>query len=194
MGYAELQSALARLCTDPTLRSKVRDDPEGFAQILSLDANDLRMLERFAFPQVEAFARGLIAKRRGEVADLLPLTCRALGHDRLRSLFARHAERYQPTGVKKHLDDALAFAEYLRRSSIAEPRWLRDLVRFESDGLLMSSGRRRLAIRAFAYPVHEIARELHQGRDVVVDRPAPTLVMLVRWRTGGPVRRWILKV
>ncbi|MGI8924150.1 MAG: hypothetical protein ACR2HJ_08965 [Fimbriimonadales bacterium] len=55
----------------------------------------------------------LIAKRYHELGKLAPMTLRSLG-PRSADCFAAFAEQSWPTGVRRHLDDACEFSDYLR--------------------------------------------------------------------------------
>ena len=125
MGLAEAQRLLARLATDATLRARFAADPEGVAAEFGLSPEEAAHFADLHQGQLDEFARSLIRKRLGEVESLLPLTSRALGPARLAALFRRHAGAHVPRGIKKHRDDAVAFASFLvpRQESSNRPGW-----------------------------------------------------------------------
>jgi hypothetical protein len=146
MGLTELQPVLARLYTDATFREAFLADPAAFGVAHGLSGPDADAVVRLSVPQVEAFAGSLIAKRRNEVRKLLPVSCDLLG-DRFPRMFQCHARRYVPTGLRKHCDDAVAFAEFVagvctRRSPDDAPPPLDgpavDMLRYEAAWLRAS--------------------------------------------------------
>lgn len=186
MGLGESQRLLARLSTDADLRSRFADDPAGVAAGFGLSPTEALALP---FGQVEEFARSLVSKRRGEVESLLPLTCRALGSAKFADLFFRHARGYVPAGIKKHRDDAVAFAKFLAGSEVALA-WVIDLARFEAAALLAHDPARRCVLARLRHHPADLARSATgEGRP-----PAgrPTLVAWSRWTRGGRLRLIVL--
>jgi hypothetical protein len=70
---------------------------------------------------LEAFARSLIGKRRGEVEKLLPRTVQRLG-DRFRPLFGWDARDRPIPDEPRHQQDAEAFARFLMARARAPAR------------------------------------------------------------------------
>lgn len=114
MGLAEVQALMAQLYTDAPLRERFFDDPTAVGLEFDLSGDEIRHLEHLSERQVGRFADALRGKRLHGVAKLLPLTREALG-DRLHDLFQRYAGTYAPRGIRKHRDDALAFATDVER-------------------------------------------------------------------------------
>jgi hypothetical protein len=150
MGLTEIQAAQARLYTSENDRRAFYSDPGRTGAIWGLAPPDIDSLLRIPRPQIEAFARSLIAKRRGEVEKILPMTCFALG-PALAPLFRRHAERYCPVGVHRHVDDASAFARFTAAQSSdgshTLPPWTADAARFELARLrVIQSGKPQILL------------------------------------------------
>ncbi len=186
MGLAESQRLLARLSTDADLRSRFAGDPAGVAADFGLSPAEALALP---FGQVEEFARSLVSKRWGEVELLLPLACRALGPARFADLFARHARGYVPAGIKKHRDDAVAFAGFLAGSEVA-PAWVGDLARFEAAALLAHEPARRFVLARLGHHPADLARAATGDGQAPVGRP--TLAAWSRWTRGGRPRLIVL--
>jgi hypothetical protein len=187
MGLAEAQRLLARLSTDAPLRARFRANPAAVAGEFGLTPDEARTLSALPIAQLDDFAASLIGKRRGEVEMLLPMTFRAIGPARFASLFRRHASAYVPSGIKKHRDDAIAFAGLLAREP--DPPWLADLARLEASSLIVQDPSRRwTAIRLRHHPA-DLARAAIEGGE-----PGRrwTIVAWFRVGHGGFLRRVIL--
>ena len=156
--------------------------------------------------QVHFFARSLLRKRLGEVAKLLPRTRRVLGEPWFEALFVGFAQTYLPQGTKKHWEDAITFAGWLRRQSSPKdtgsggvtlpPRWIVDLAGYEAAALQASRSRSRfLLVRRFCFPPALLARDLASGQQVCVAGPSPAsgcLAIWIRLRQGGRLWQVIL--
>jgi hypothetical protein len=187
MGLAERQRLLARLATDAGLRARLAADVAETLGALGLSPDDAAWLAALPSGQVDDFADSLIAKRRGEVAKLLPGTARALGAARFVDLFRHHASRPIPDGPRKHRDDAIAFAASLRRKPL-EPPWLADLSRLEASALMAHDPARPRTICLLAHHPKDLARAVATGTP---PGGRPTLVAWFRLTRGGRPRRVI---
>ena len=81
MSLGSLQGALARIFTDPALRSAYFADPIATASQLGLRGPDAAALLALDATAVRDFADMLRRKRIACVRKALPLTCRMLGAD-----------------------------------------------------------------------------------------------------------------
>ena len=73
-----------------------------------------------------------------------------LGKD-FTALFWQYAETYLPQGIKKHREDAIAFANFLEKTTSDKES---DLVRYEKTWLLTYESDRYFQICWFRYAVH----------------------------------------
>jgi hypothetical protein len=149
------QEILARLYTEAGLRERFFADPRSVAKELRLTEAELQLLMRLPAAQVDFFARSLTHKRAREVSKLLPVTAQVLGKS-FDAIFFRFAETYQPCGIKKHFDDALTFARFLRqrvRERALTPPWIGDLACYEAASLEATHSTRRFVWRFFRYAV-----------------------------------------
>lgn len=129
MALQQQQDLLARLYTDPNVRQQFLNEPSSFADDLGLSDEDAEALAKAAGYEVNWFADSLVNKRLREVRKLLPISERVIGRDEFERRFREFAAGFAPTTVKKHLEEALAFAEVL----FTDDRI--DLARFESRRL-----------------------------------------------------------
>jgi hypothetical protein len=106
MSLQEEQDFLARLYTDRGLRSQILDDPN-----IAMDRT--RELANAAADEVRWFADSLVSKRLREVEKRLPLTRQTIGSKEFERQFRSFADAYTSTSVKKHVEDALEFADRL---------------------------------------------------------------------------------
>ncbi|WP_435011201.1 hypothetical protein P12x_002502 [Tundrisphaera lichenicola] len=187
MGLAESQRLLARLAVDAPLRARFRADPAAVADEFGLGPQEARTIAELPIAQIDGFAASLIAKRRGEVELLLPLTLRAVGPARFAALFRSHAATFVPSGIKKHRDDALAFAGLLARE--VDKPWMADLLRFEASTLRAHDPSRRWTlIRLHHHPI-DLARAATEGGE---PRRRWTILAWFRRSPRGRLRRVIL--
>lgn len=189
-GLAAMQRLLGRLVTDASLRGRFRVDPRGVGRELGLAQAEADRLASSLDPaSIEEFARSLVAKRANEVADLLPLTRRVLG-PRFRERFAAFARSGAPRGLRKHADDAVAFARHLRCDAVTgrcvEPEWLADLAHYEASWRESSDPARRVIVRVFRHPVRALADALARGESPASVRKR--LSVCVWWRPTGKGR------
>ena len=196
MGLAETQRLLARLYTDAGLRERFFADPLRIGEEFGLGRDDARQLARLSARQVNFFADSLHAKRLGEVRDLLPLTVRALG-ERAASLFKDYAETNLPRGIRKHREDAAAFADYLTKIVVfggADAERVAELARYERTWLKAADMTRGVIACRFRLDVDELARAAGRGDE----RPAlgrkAALVVWFRLSHGRRLRHLVLRL
>jgi len=186
MGLAEQQRLLARLYTDAAFRERFLADPRGQGETLGLAPTDVEQLSGLSPQQLGFFARSLYRKRLGEVRKLLPATRRALG-PRFAALFQQFCDGYTPGGTKKHRDDALAFAAFLRREWSVPP-WIVDLARYEAAWLRATAGECVVLACWFRYPVGAMVREVAEGNGLQPPDKRPTLAFWFRLLGRGRLR------
>ena len=110
MSLPELQRMLARLVTASDLREGFLDDPEGVAESQGWDAQLAGVLATVPPHQLRHYGESLVNKRCREAARCLPLTFKALGDSRFRTLFREYAGESTTRGPARHRDDAISFA------------------------------------------------------------------------------------
>jgi hypothetical protein len=152
---------LGELLADPARRAEFRRDPTAFARQSALSAAEQEELAALAPDELEFQAGALIAKRRHEVARLVPATFARLGAA-AEECFLRYAPTCWPQGHRRHLADAAAFLAYLGAHGHRPSRLERARLRF-------ALGRSWLAVRP--------------GRALVRGRERAVLQVLVRTRT-----------
>lgn len=166
----ELTEALARLLSDAPLRRDFARDPAGMARALEVAEAHRAAFCSMRGEQLDAQAAVLVGKRFHEVAALLPRTFERLG-DAARTLFGAHAETFWPTGHRRHIEDAVAFGEFIieRNPAFADVAELNRL-RFLSGGRWVR--------------FHFVG--------VRVPGPRPRRALQVLYRTPADVRSWLL--
>jgi hypothetical protein len=149
MGLAQTQQVLAQLYTNTDFRERFFANPQAVGTEFELSDEEAQQLAQSA-QQINIFANSLKWKRLGELRELLPRTTKVLGKD-FTSLFWQYAETYLPQGIKKHREDAIAFANFLEKTIDGKER---DLVRYEKTWLLTYERDRCFQISWFRYAVH----------------------------------------
>jgi hypothetical protein len=194
MGLIETQKALAKLYTSARLRERFFADPVAVGRELGFSAQEAKELARASGAQLKSFAVSLHNKRLAEVGKLLPLTSRVLG-SRFREVFMRYAETNVPSGMKKHLGDALAFALFLERTARRErfePPWVLDLMRYEKSRIKASDPRRRVVACLFRYDISRLVRSVARREEETVALRRLCAAIWLRPRRRAPVRYAVL--
>ncbi len=194
MGLAETQRLLARLYTNGVLRERFFADPLKVGEELGLNPDDAHEMARLSARDVNLFASSLRNKRLREVCELLPLTHRVLG-SRIAGLFRQHSDIYTPRGVKKHRDDAIAFATHLEKIASQDgsiPGWVAELIRYEKAWLKAADPGCRIIIRWFRYAVGDLVRRGALGDDPSVPLKQPSLALWFRLSRRGRLRHRVL--
>lgn len=166
------------------------------ASACGLTPDEGEQLAQLSASQVHFFAESLAQKRLCEVGKLLPLCSLFLG-EQFPALFFRYASGFVPSGIKKHLEDAIAFAGYLERAAREEnlgPRWLADLARYEAGWLLASSGGRRWKLRGFRYGITAVLTCAAQGGGGAVPPELPSFALWFRLGRRMRLRHLVLSL
>jgi hypothetical protein len=144
MPLQEQQNLLARLYTDNSYRAEFLKEPSSFGESIGIPPEEAAALADVAACEVEWFAESLVSKRLREVRKMLPLTAQELGAREFDRRFREFCEGYSPTGVKKHLEDSLAFTKTLTGDpSVGSSE--RVMARFESARLTHNAFGRRVS-------------------------------------------------
>ncbi len=133
MGLREQQNFLAKLFTDENLRISFYDNPEKIGQENKLNETEIDQLKGIIAADLNFFADSLINKRLHEAKKILPLTEKVLDSD-FNDLFQDFSTQFQPTSVKKHLEDAIEFCKYLQLQPVGNV-YLKDTAKFEQTKL-----------------------------------------------------------
>lgn len=158
MSLLDVQNFTARLYTDANLRREFLSAPEEIGRANNLTEPEIAELAQVLPEELNFFAESLLYKRLREVEKLLPFTKKALADD-FEKRFRRFAAEFTPESVKKHLEDAIRFAEFLQSEKV-EPFWARDLAKFEQAKLEFNGRRKHFVFRIFDCDIKEI---FHQG-------------------------------
>jgi hypothetical protein len=188
MGLVNNQKLLARLCTEAALRQRYSADPRGVGIAFGLNPEEAEHLAALAVRQVEQFAGSLRNKRYREVTKLLPLSFLVLGDAVFSRLFRRHAARFLPSGVRKHGDDALAFAGLLGCAvsrGEAGPEWAADLVRYEAARLAASIPGRRCTLLFLRHALADMVACTRTRR--AIPHVLPTRWSVAIWFRASPM-------
>lgn len=130
MSLKEQQDLLAKLYTDPDLQAEFADDPTAVLSRYNIQGSEAEAFSALASVEIRFFADSLFAKRFREVQKLLSASSRLLG-PRFREYFVEFASKFNPVSVKKHTEDAIAFADVLMsQPEITDIQ--RDAISFES--------------------------------------------------------------
>lgn len=158
MSLLDVQNLLARIFTDEDLRLRFLSEPEKIGVENNLSASEIEQIRQILPEQINFFAGSLFYKRLHEVEKLLPLTRKTLETE-FEKYFREFANQFLPQTIKKHLEDAIEFVEFLQSKKI-EPVWAKDLARFEGARLLFNNSGKRFLLKKFDFDVRKIIREI----------------------------------
>jgi hypothetical protein len=158
MSLLDVQNLLARIFTDEALRLRFLSEPEKIGIENNLSASEIEQIRQILPEQINFFADSLFYKRLHEVEKLLPLTRKALGTE-FEKYFREFANQFLPQTIKKHLEDAVRFGEFLQTKEI-KFAWAKDLARFEKARLSFNNSEKRFLPENFDFDIREIIREI----------------------------------
>ncbi len=157
----EVQEFLAQIYTNSALRKRFFTHPESVGKELNLSDLEIQELSQLSEKEVNLFAISLQRKRLGEVRDLLPLTNQVLGSN-FKKLFKEYVETYLPQGIRKHQDDAIAFAAFMEKSSLTED-WILDVIKYEKFRIKVNNPEEKLIINWYNYDINTLIHSLIKG-------------------------------
>jgi len=159
MSLLDVQNFTARIYTDENLRREFATTPERVGRENNLTEKEIAELVAVFPEELNSFAESLRWKRLREVEKLLPLTKKILVADFERH-FREFSQTFNPQSVKKHLEDAIHFGNYLRKNE-AVPELAVNAAKFECSKLEFYALNKRFIIRRFEFDVETGARKRH---------------------------------
>lgn len=187
MSLLEQQNFLARLYTDENLRRAFLCEPEKIGKENNLDEKEIADLAAIVPEELNFFADSLFWKRLREVEKMLPLTRKFLA-EKFEKYFREFSQNYQPNSVKKHLEDAVEFVNYINRRE-KEDIWLKDLARFEQAKLEFNGYGRNFIFRVFDFDVKEIQLKGAEAQSFELKKKKTFALWL---RIGKKVKHFII--
>lgn len=118
MSLHEQQNFLARLYTDAKLRREFLSEPINIGLANNLNKIEINEIAEILPEEINFFAVTLFWKRLREVEKLMPLTKEFLKED-FKDLFREFSQIFNPQTGKKHLEDAIEFGNFLRKSEVS---------------------------------------------------------------------------
>ncbi|HLM00969.1 MAG TPA: hypothetical protein VK400_07920 [Pyrinomonadaceae bacterium] len=158
MSLQDVQNLLARIFTNEDLRLRFLREPQKIGAENNLIDAEIEQIRQLLPEQINFFADSLFSKRLHEVGKLLPLTQKILGKD-FEKKFREFANQFLPQTIKKHLEDALEFAEFLQSKEI-EPVRAKDLAKFEQSRLMFYNSEKRFLLKRFDFDIREVLKEI----------------------------------
>ena len=189
MSLATVQQVLARIYTDSNLRDDFFTNPDIVGRTLGLNCQEIQQLSQLSAQEVHLFAGSLKRKRLGEIRKLLPLTHKVL-KKQFDRLFSSYAETYLPTGSKKHLFDAIQFAQFIKQINAIkpiEPAWILDVLRYERMWLKTIQSKSFLIGGRFNYEMEPLIHSLQ------IENSTPVLKLkanIITWFRFSQNRQW----
>lgn len=185
MSLLEVQNLTARIYTDENLRLEFLAAPEKVGKQNNLTEKEIRDLAEVLPAELNFFADSLVNKRLRETEKLLPLTRKILEKN-FEKYFREFANQYTPESTKKHLEDAVQFADFLQTKPI-ELFWARDAAKFERAKFEFHNFGKRLVFEIFDCDVRDFARQSADAPGEI--RKKKTLAIWVRF--GAATRHYV---
>lgn len=173
MSLQEQQNFLARLFTDESLRRSFWENSEIIGKENGLDDAEIVQFKEIIAEDLNYFADSLFHKRLHEVEKLLPLTRKALDKD-FPKLFRQFSRTFQPSSIKKHLEDAIEFCKFLQKS---QSSLAKDTAKFEQTKHEFFSLQKHFAFCFLRHDVFSLKQKIS---------------VAVWYRTGKNTRHFIL--
>jgi hypothetical protein len=139
------------------LRQKFLSEPEKIGHEFDLTEKEISELASVLPDELNLFAESLLFKRLREVEKLLPRTKQFLSAD-FEKYFREFSTTFLPASIKKHLEDAVQFCEFLIKQKIKDAS-LKDLIRYEQANLIFNGYGKRFLFRRFRFDVREFSRK-----------------------------------
>lgn len=159
MSLLETQNFLARLYTENKLRRNFLAEPEKVGRENGLSKTEIEELLDIFHEELEFFAESLFYKRLREVEKFLPLTKNVSGEN-FEKCFRAFADSYLPSGVQRHLEDAVEFCAFLQKSkSVSDVE--KNTAKFEQAKLEFYGFEKRLVIRILQYDLKTKQKNRH---------------------------------
>jgi len=155
MSLLDVQNFLAQVYTDENLRLEFLAAPEKIGKDNNLNEKEVAELAQVLPAELNFFADSLRWKRLREVEKLLPLIKKALAED-FEKYFREFANQFAPVSIKKHLEDAIGYAEFLQTRKLA-PDWIKDLAKFEQAKLEFNGYGKLFVFKQFNFNIKEIS-------------------------------------
>ena len=188
MELKKTQALLARLYTDEPFRKAFIADPAQAAAEYKLNYAELDQLAELAVGPAKTFSFALIRKRFGQIVNHLPATRRVLRRQTW-DAFRAFAGQYNPKGIGRHLDDAIAFANFLGGKQITQmdaPPWWPLILGYELPSLKALAAPYYFKLKLYR---HDILQLYHNSGDPAADYTGrPQLVIWAKFSPGGRVR------
>jgi hypothetical protein len=181
MSLAKIQALLARLYTDAELREHFLLEPEKVCAENDLIGSEVEQIAQILPEELSFFAESLFYKRLREVEKLLPRTKEILSAD-FEKYFREFSNGFLPATIKKHLEDAVQFADFLLKQEL-KSAWLKDLTRYEQANLIFNGFGKKFLIRRFNFNIKEISPKSPQAQ-----RKSSVAVW---FRIGGKTRHFV---
>lgn len=159
MSLVETQNFLARIYTDENLRRAFLRAPEQIGREHDLTGAEIAEIIEIFPSEIKTFAETLFYKRLRETEKLLPLTRQNLGAE-FEKVFRQFANTFNPQTIKKHLEDAFRFADYLQNCRTVSDL-AKNTAKFERAKLEFWTVRKNLVVKLFAFDAETGARKKH---------------------------------
>jgi hypothetical protein len=196
MGLSQIQQTLAKIYTNSTLKEGFFDRSIVLDRELGLTEEEIEQLTKISSQRVNLFATSLKRKRLGQIRKLLPLTFKCLGKD-FSQIFWEYSETFIPSGIKKHQQDAIEFANFLEkkldcatRTDVVDRDWILDIVRYERSWLTMAISDRLFLGCRFNNAIAPLIESIQKSENEPAKIKKPTFAIWFRLSSRSKIYHW----
>jgi len=158
MSLREQQNFLAKLYTDEQFRRAFLSEPAKIGKENYLNESEIIEIAEMLPEEISFFAESLFRKRLREVEKFLPLTQKVLSED-FQKFFREFSQNYNPQTVKKHLEDAIEFCNYLRKSDFVS-EVSKNAAKYEQAKLTFYGCGKQFMVCKLSNDVREISKQI----------------------------------
>ena len=183
MSLITVQNALARIYTDSKLRDDFLTNPDVVGRTLRLNCVKIQQLSKLSSQEVNMFANSLKQKRLGEIRKLLPSTVKVLEGE-FNKLFFQYAETYLPNKNNKHLEDAIAFTEFILNKPPEDinSSLVSDVLLYEHRRLKAIGSNKPIVFDRFNYSLQSLINNLQTANLTSTPKLAPQKNLTIWFR------------
>lgn len=185
MSLQKQQDFLARLFTDQSLRQNFLEDSITIAAENGLSESEITDLQAVLPQEIAFFAESLFWKRLREVEKMLPLTKEFSSED-FAGLFREFSQNFNPQTIKKHLEDAIGFGNFLQTKEISELS--KSLAKFEKTKLEFFGLGKQIAVCKLDFDIRNIHRRTINPQTEVFKKRTTIAVWL---KIGNKIKHFI---
>lgn len=168
----DFQHILARLCTEEQLRADFVADTDQFIIDNKINTQTAQQLINLSKEELKFFSASLLNKRYDAAMEYIPATKFLLGKE-AKKYFHSFARNLPPSGINKHLKDAVNFLIWFNQNEKAN-HLLKQMTAFELQ--LLNPSHNKLHFIRTDYNLPLIRAGIYSGKEILFKKSSRLLV------------------